>query len=773
MERKNIIPFINDIINKHFEGESSANVVFLTGEAGIGKTTLLSEFAEQYSKNNPLHIILKTECSTPIAGYDIGAVESLHPWTNIISQVTLDEKKKLSGKKELLTDLSFALIKLVPYVGGTISDTAQALKKHAKAKQESSMQSEFQNQQQIFQQYINLLIKVSNAAPLVIIFDDFHWADNSSTDLLFAACRQLIQNKIFFIIAYRAEDASSSREGRGHPIQTVKNEIERYSLSYEVKVDKLDENDLTGFLKRRYTLYIQETDFENWLLKHSGGNPLFIIHLLNTLEEDGIVDRKSGQVTGNLENVKVPDSVNAVIKERISRLSEEIKELLRYASVEGDKFTSFVLSKITETPQLKLLQKLRLLEEIHKVIFSLGKQLIYAEETTAYEFANSIFAKVLYESLGVEEKELLHRLIYDLLKEERDKAKEKGLNLYEINGRLAIHAEATGDLYFAARLLFDNAEECWKSFSEKETLSLIDKSLGLIEKLISSNTETEKAYILKGHLKILSGDVKRLRTRHEESLEDFQSAIDAFTSAGNDRFLIDALNCKAWTIGVTLHRDEEAVTLCNEALKITRRNNMKFEEAKILNTLGTVYSYAGKNELALNILNKTLDIKKEIGDQYAIATTLTNISTVYQNMKNYYEGIRYNLEALEILKKFDNIHAVFVCLNNLGTLYESSAEFGKSLECSFEALKLAEEIGNPKFLADCYINIGDVYIKQKKHAEAIVYLTKGLEIYTQLNEKSWQKELLEDLLEEYKIIGDEEKSKEISVKLEKLKGHVE
>jgi tetratricopeptide (TPR) repeat protein len=186
-----------------------------------------------------------------------------------------------------------------------------------------------------------------------------------------------------------------------------------------------------------------------------------------------------------------------------------------------------------------------------------------------------------------------------------------------------------------------------------------------------------------------------------------------------------------------------------------------------------VYSYAGKNSLALEILNKTLEIKKEIGDQYAIATTLTNISTVYLNMKNYGEGIRYNLEALEILKKFENIHAVFVCLNNLSTLYESSAEFDKSLECSFEALKLAEEIGNPKFLADCYINIGDVYIKQKKHAEAIVYLTKGLEIYTQLDEKSWQKELLEDLLEEYKIIGDEEKSKEISVKLEKLKGHVE
>lgn len=768
MQRKKIIPLINSLIKEHFESNKDANVVFITGEAGIGKTTLLAEFKNRYENLFPSRLVIKTECSTPVAGYDIGAVESLHPWTNILSQIPLNEKGS-SHKKELLSDLSLALIKLVPYIGTSISDTAKALKKFSEARENSGTLNEFTEQKQIFSLYISLLSKASEIEPLILIFDDFHWADNSSTDLLFAACRQLINNKIFFIISYREEDAFTSRGGKGHPVQTVKNEIERYSMSREIKIEKFDNAEINEYLKTRYYSYSPDANFENWILKHSGGNPLFCNHLLKTLEEDEIINFKNGKISGKFEKVKVPDSVNAVIKERLNRLSEDIRELLRYASVEGDKFTSFILSCISNTAQLKLLQKLRQLEDTHRIIKSSGKQLVYSEETTLYQFANTLYAKILYESLGDEEKELLHRLIYNLLKIEREKAAEKHINLVNINGYLAIHAEAVGDLFLAAKLLYDNAVESWKTFSEKETLSLIEKSLALTENLISENTDAEKSLILKGQLFLLSGEVNGLRVRNDKSIEDYQNAIDTFKSTGDTRLLIEAINRKAWEIGKYLHRESEAENLCLEALELARQNNLRFEEAKILNTLGFIYSFAGDNEIALETLNKSIEIKKEIGDQYAISVSLINISTLFFNPKDFNQGIGFNLEALEILKKYDNISAMYVCLHNLGTLFEVKGDYEKSLEYNFESLKLAEKIGNPVYIANCNVNIGDVYIKQQNHESAVEYITRGLNIYRELGDKSWQTDLLNDLINEYKMTGNEEKCRQLTDELNQLK----
>jgi tetratricopeptide (TPR) repeat protein len=768
MQRKKIIPFINNVIKEHFEGIKDANAAFLTGEAGIGKTTLLAEFKTQYENLYPGNLVLITECSTPIAGYDIGAVESLHPWTNILSKLTLDAKTRHSHKKEFLTDLSLALIKLVPYIGNSISDTAKALKKFSKAKEVSNSQNKFTEQQQIFNQYINLLSKVSAVSPLILIFDDFHWADNSSTDLLFAASRQLINNKIFFIISYREEDAFTSRGGKGHPVQTVRNEIERYSMSHEIKVDKFDAADIKEFLIARYDSYSPEEYFENWLLKHSGGNPLFSNHLLRTLEEDDIINVKNGNISDKLDDVKVPDSVNAVIRVRINRLSEDIKELLRYASVEGDKFTSFVLSRITNTPPLKLLQILRQLEDVHRIIKSLGKQLVYSEETTSYQFANTLYAKILYESLGDEEKELLHRLIYDLLKTEREMAVEKCTNLTNINRHLAIHAEVVGDLFLAAKLLYDNAFESWKLFSEKETLQLTDKSLELADKSLTANPGEKTLLILKGNLYLLSGEVNSLRVRYARAVDDYFKAIEVFKEAGNDELLIEAMNRSAWEKGKNLHNFSVAEKICTDALDLARRKNLLFEAAKVLNTLGFLYSFEGRAEEAMETLGKSLDIKKELGDKHAIAVSLTNISTLFFNEKDFEKGIKYNLEALELLKQYDNISAIYVCLHNLGTLYEVKGDYDKSLKYNFEGLKLAEKIGNPVYIANCNINIGDVYVKQQKHEPAIEYLTNGLNTYRELGEKSWQKDLLEDLLKEYRIIGNEEKCRQITDELKQL-----
>src|SRR5439155_1089911 len=178
-----------------------------------------------------------------------------------------------------------------------------------------------------------------------------------------------------------------------------------------------------AILQARYANYRPNAQFQRWLAERSGGNALFITQYLNTLEEDGIVSPQTGEFKARFESVRVPNSAFSVVEERIRRLDDDARELLRYASVEGATFTVMVLAETAGVPPLKLLSRLRLIAEKHGVIKSLGKQRLYARESTAYQFTNVLLQRALYESLEDEERESLHASVFRVLEGDLDASK--------------------------------------------------------------------------------------------------------------------------------------------------------------------------------------------------------------------------------------------------------------------------------------------------------------------------------------------------------------
>jgi len=393
-------------------GRSARNVVFVTGEAGVGKTTLIKavedRLAARRGPGSPL--VVATECSTPVLGQDVGRVEALEPWAELMEHILKRDGEPAQTKEmaKLVGSVALAWVHVIPVVGSVLEssiETAALMKEHYA---HDGKKGHAASQEQMFQQYINFLAKASEAHPLVLILDDFHWADTSSTNLLFSSARHLAGKRVLFVIAYRADDAASSRGGQGHPLLHVRNELGRYSLFLDVVVPKMTARDLDALLRARYSSYPESDHFERWLAERSGGNPLFITQYLATLEEDGIVSPQTGEFKARFDSVRVPTSAFSVVEERIRRLDDEARELLRYASVEGATFTAAVLSTVADVPRLKLLQRLRLIADKHGVIRSLGKQRIYASDSTAYQFTNVLVQRALYESLEDEEREDLH-----------------------------------------------------------------------------------------------------------------------------------------------------------------------------------------------------------------------------------------------------------------------------------------------------------------------------------------------------------------------------
>jgi tetratricopeptide (TPR) repeat protein len=713
-------------------GKSTQNVIFVTGEAGIGKTTILNRVREELARSGNL-LVTMAECSTPLAGQDVGEIEALQPWASIMTQLVTVEGAERSDTRKLAANLAMAWIKFVPVVGDLVESVVSTTRIITEHRQKAiGDESSAASQQQVFQQFLNFLSSLSDRTPLALIIDDFHWADTSSANLLFAAARQLRNRPIAFVIAYRPDDAASSRNGEGHPILHVRNELERYELVAGVDVPKMASQDIDRLLRRRNAHYGNNDHFEDWLARISGGNALFITQFLRTLEEDGYIDADNGEIREGFETIDVPRSAYAVIEERIRRMNEESRELLRYASVEGDTFTVAVLGKIMEMPALKLLSRLRTIAETHRAVTSLGKRRVYASETTAYQFSHALLHRAMYESLEQEERELLHQAILGTLKDEWQEARASQMNISPLAARLAVHAEVLDEYLFAAEVMLAAARESWKTFAEQETLRQLGEGFRYIGLARSKGASDQKVSPIEADLYLRRGDVHKLRGRLDAAQEDYHLAQGLFKSIGREG---DALKVEGIIAAILFDRGDyaeaehavqqlqsdseragfktgvaNAVTIqghlhsvrgeTDAARKCYERSMEMYAELDdipgvglMLNNIGVMCFRDGEFERALEAFQRSNQIKEERGDLPGQAAAVLWIGNVHFYLGDQVAALQHHERSMEIAEKIGDLRQQAFPLASSGVIYRRMGQLEKSRELLDRALLLTERIG--------------------------------------------------------------------------------
>src|SRR5579872_2785030 len=520
--------------------EGKGSVLFLTGEAGLGKTMLVHEWWKTVS--SPA-FYAEAACSIPIGNVDVGMLEALQPWADIIAQLQSfgsSVGKKLNLKK-LIHDAAPAWAWAIPFVG----DIAHAaVETHRLVKeQQGEANPNAQNQQQVFQQYVNLITKVSEQTPLVILLDDMHWADTSSTNLLFYLSRQINEKKILVIVTYRPDDAISANDGKGHPIIQVKNEILRYggkehSLSY------LGDNAIRELLTAVFPAYDVNDKFERWLRKISDGNSLFVTQFIKTLQEDKHLDG-FGRFTGSYDDITIPSSALAVVQERTRRLDNDTRELLMYATAEGEEFTAYVLEQLSEKKTMELLKELQYATQAGFIVQRGKARMLANKTTTLYGFSHALFHKALYDSLIDDQKEYLHRKCYEILKAEWDRLSGTKDRTNSLASKLLTHAEKCGEIETAATVALEAARGAWQTFAEAEALEM----LGHVQRLaneheISFTAATRDAVL--GAALMLRSKIDHLRGRTDDALKCAEDAYVFFEKISDEAQCIDALNQQSW-----------------------------------------------------------------------------------------------------------------------------------------------------------------------------------------------------------------------------------
>ena len=431
---------LNAFLEKAVAG--NGQVVFITGGAGRGKSALAEAFARRALEVQPDLLISFGKCNAQSGIGDpylpfrealdmlAGGVESAWSTGRISTECAARLWSAIPRVVQTILEVGPDLVgKLIPAnklqaravtAGGDslIAELEEFLKRKAIFLSSSSVK-----QLDLFEQLTRVLRSLAEGSPLLLIFDDFQWADDASISFLFHLARRIADRPILLLCAYRPGEVALGRDSDRHPLDQVVNELKRVQGEVTLDLGTVESGEemdfVNAFLDSEPNLL--GAGFRQALFDHTGGHPLFTVELLRAMQERGdlVLNAEGNWVEGEkLDWDRLPARVEAVIEERFARLEEEIRDLLSVASVEGKDFTAQVVARIQNIEERKLLGELsQELSKHHRLVRELGEVEVAHQILSKFQFAHHLFQRYLYNGLSAAEQRLLHGEITTVLED--------------------------------------------------------------------------------------------------------------------------------------------------------------------------------------------------------------------------------------------------------------------------------------------------------------------------------------------------------------------
>jgi DNA-binding SARP family transcriptional activator len=479
-------------------------VVFITGEAGSGKTALVQEFtrcaqdahADLVVANGngnaytgigdpylPFREVLGLLTGDVEAGWAAGAITREHArrlWNTLpfAAQALVEAGPDLIDTFVPGTALVERAVACAPGPVDWLTRLNELVKRKATGLGAPSPQ-----QSDLFEQYTKVLKALARQGPLLLVLDDLQWADAGSISLLFHLGRQLAGSRILIIGAYRPEEVALGRDGERHPLEPVVNEFQRHFGDIAVNVDQAESRDFVeAFLDSEPNRL--GLPFREMLYRQTRGHPLFTIELLRGLQERGdLVQNSEGRwIEGPaLDWETLPARVEAVIAERIGRLPQPLRDALQAASVEGETFTAEVVARVRAADEREMVGRLSgELDRRHRLVRAQGILRMDSQRLSRYRFRHILFQKYVYNSLDKVERVHLHEAAGTALEALYGEGAEE---IAAIAPQLAWHFQEAGITEKAIDYLRQAGDRAVRLSANEEAIAHFTRGLALLETL--------------------------------------------------------------------------------------------------------------------------------------------------------------------------------------------------------------------------------------------------------------------------------------------------
>ena len=351
---------LRELLDDTIEGHGA--LALISGEAGIGKTTLATDLVQQAMKNGAL--VLSGHC------YAFTTTPPYSPWIEITAANPVAE-----NLPELPPQLrSGAGLEGIPSQGA------------------------------LFNFVSTFVSQVAACQPLVLLLEDLHWADAASLDLLRFLARSLNDQSILIIATYR--DDELTRQDR--LFQLIPSLV-REANAARLDLDKWTADDIQRLLSASYRLVSQDVGrLAAYLLDRSDGNPLFMAELLRGLEAEAVL-RSTGEAweLGDLDDVPVPTFVVQFIEGRLSTLDPHTRSLVEILAAIGHQSTIELWAQVAGVDSSNLVGAA--LEAIEAHVIE------EVDRGESVRFRHALVQEALYSGLVSLQRQEWHRAVVEIL----------------------------------------------------------------------------------------------------------------------------------------------------------------------------------------------------------------------------------------------------------------------------------------------------------------------------------------------------------------------
>ncbi|MGA2682600.1 MAG: BREX system ATP-binding domain-containing protein [Candidatus Bathyarchaeia archaeon] len=293
--------------------------LFISGEAGAGKTRLTTEFLNIAKKKQVT--VLTGWCLSDVAVPYFPFMEAFDSYTSSIedNEVTI-ANQQLSLKSWLIKNQSEA--------NETIRNTSPQVWKD-----------------QVFVAVAKELLFLSTKKPLILVLEDIHWADSASLSLLHYLARQAVSERILIVATFRSEELNVRVEGHSNSLSKELLLMGREDLYREVKLSSLTRDAVRRVAENMLGGSVQP-DLGEKLAANTMGNPLFLVESLRMMHQQGSLAKTNGKWSLRVDNFEIPKKVKDVILRRLEALKSDQRLILNAASVVGEKFDPKLIAAV-------------------------------------------------------------------------------------------------------------------------------------------------------------------------------------------------------------------------------------------------------------------------------------------------------------------------------------------------------------------------------------------------------------------------------------------
>lgn len=433
--------------------EGKRQIVFVAGEAGAGKSTVVETFLARHT-GTPM-LVARGQCVE-----HRGTGEPYMPLLDALGR--LCRGTHAARMAELLRREAPSWLLQLPWL---LSD-----------EEASTLAARSCSGDRMLRELGMLVERMAEEMPVVLVLEDLHWSDSATIEAVELLARHAHPARLVIIGTFRLSDVKASR----HPVLTAAQELRARGQCELIELPLLALREIEDYLSARWPGADFIRDLAPVLRDRTSGNPLFLGNLAGSWTARGLIREEGGEwlLDASIATLEtdVPDSLQQLIEQRVAELTVEDQRLLEAAAVIGRTFPIAFLADALGADHDEVEHRCEALARAGRFISPSGtEQWRGAIVTARFAFTHDLYVDVLYDRIAEARRARIHRQAGLALERawsghERDRAAE-----------LALHFQRARDHARAIRYLDVAAEQALQRSAYREAVLHFTALLELLE----------------------------------------------------------------------------------------------------------------------------------------------------------------------------------------------------------------------------------------------------------------------------------------------------